>query len=841
MGLLSKLGGVVKEGVRNGAINALLKATGNESMLKNSGYPEFEYDANGKIKGINSKYTADIHNRYFGYVGHGNATEHIYTGKLGGLTSTQPRGREAVNYIEQYPIKYKTQRDKLASTIGDDKLKKDEKSTKQSAYGLLLNDKGSNTIDEYSGSYSSGVNISDNKLIESDPLSDIISLKLPDWSYADFINERAIWQKGLSSIFDEPAWFYFKIFFDFKTNHGLFGGLLNSNYLYSATNSAAKYLYTIRKYHKQEKPKDRINALYKFASILSYISSNAPWYFKSVKNLNNASIPFINDYSRERFIEIDTMPDAIDMRLSTLMALYNYACYDSILGKEIIPANLRKFNMTIVLFQSPLRYLHTSYITDEQSNFLGINLNGLGALSNLFSKKVPSYSKMHYKSMDPSCGISNLMSMHAYTFYGCEFSKETIGSMIPSQATNEKPFQLGNNSIKITYTTCIHHEMNEFFEMMFGGDGFYFNQYSNFQVQDNGETNWNGYVHQISKEYNEQLKRYNDLSKMFSNVQSNGTILGIIDKPQTYNRLIDATEALMNGLYENNNLLKELGTTFALGLLGSSRTTDASLGNIYGDYGVNSAYYKDKLEMLKNGVHDRTQAPYYYDPDTGVKREFHVDRLYSAYNTKDAYDTVTNFNVYNWLDTNTQKAASWINNQLRTVEGNITDHFTGGHLYTEQPYKSNPYTLKKNGPNDELSPAELYDQQKLEEGFKLRGFDGKSKLMVDDPYTWNRVEKPFTLNPENTIEYENNKAGGQYKSQLMTDGVDNIRNEFTQEPFDYKSDNAIEYENSKAGEQYKIQKMVDKIGNDEHEVTLPPFDYKSENAIEYEQNKKANT
>ena len=791
MGLLSKLGGAIKETARGAAVNGILNATGNGAMA-GAGNSAYEYDANGHIKGVNTSYVSEVESRYAGYDSddimaqyYGN--QFAIDGKYGGLTTSTAR-KNPTNVSDDYPLKYSG-------------------NTFKSTSGLLLNDKGPNTLTDYNK----------NKITE-DPISDIIQLKLPDWNYADFINERAIWQKGLSSIFDEPAWFYFKIFFDFNTNHGLFGGLLNSTYLTSATNSAAKYLYTVRKFHKQEKPKDRINALYKFTSILSYINTNAPWYFKSIKNLNNAALPVINEYSKERFIEIETMPDAIDMRLSTLMSLYSYACYDTILGKEIIPANLRKFNMTIILFQTPLRYLHTSYITNEKMEFMGVNLTGI---ANMFGGKNKQFDKVNYKSMNPSNGQTgnwgDTMSMHAFTFYGCEFDINSLGNMIPSQMTNENPFQLGANTIKINYTSCMQHTMNEFYAMMYGTDGFYFNQYSNFLLSNN----WNGYVNTNKNTWSKQESRYKTLSNLFENIMSGGTILGLVDSPTTYKRAIDATEALMNGLYEDNNILKDIGTNFALGLLGSSQNTDAPQGNLYGDYGINSAYFKDKVDMLKNGVHERTTAPYYYDPDTGVRKDLHVSRSYSAYNYKNDVNAISSFNVTNWLDTTTQKFASKLNDLGRDVEGWFIDTIQGNHISTTAPYKPNQYNKET---------ANQIDAKKFE------GV-GKSHDMVDDPNDWNRVEKPYTYDPQKAVDYENSKAGDVGKIQNMVDEIGNPIHQVTEKPFNYEPVNAVDYENNKAGDVGKIQNMVDEIGNPIHQVTEKPFNYEPVNAVDYENSK----
>ena len=57
MGLLSKLGGAVKEGIRKGAVNGLLKATGNSAATGQVQFSEYSYDAsqyvgNGINKGV---------------------------------------------------------------------------------------------------------------------------------------------------------------------------------------------------------------------------------------------------------------------------------------------------------------------------------------------------------------------------------------------------------------------------------------------------------------------------------------------------------------------------------------------------------------------------------------------------------------------------------------------------------------------------------------------------------------------------------------------------------------------------------------------------------------------
>ena len=234
-GLANKIGGTAKEAVRNGLVNGILDITGNSSMSGNINYADV--DATMNMSGD-------------------------FDGNYGGLSSGHPR-QDRTLLSDMYPKKYSDYNkgygiysDAMLKDIDDAKYTQTDNVSStppvSSLHGMLYNDKASDTAQKYND------NGNQNK-VPLNPISDVFSLKLPDLSYADFINERAIWQKGLSSIFDEPGWFYFKIFFDFDTDHGLFGGLLNSKYLTNTVNSAAKYLYSIRNIHRHIKPQDRIN------------------------------------------------------------------------------------------------------------------------------------------------------------------------------------------------------------------------------------------------------------------------------------------------------------------------------------------------------------------------------------------------------------------------------------------------------------------------------------------------------------------------------------------------------------------------------------------------------
>jgi len=178
--------------------------------------------------------------------------------------------------------------------------------------------------------------------------------------------------------FDSPAQLYFRIFFDFGT--GLLDtsqdlGLesqINDNVLRgrfskdgndsqpgrSIHNSALNYLVLNNEW-------ERADLLRKFITLLSNISTYSPWYFQEIGGVDEA-------LNRNEFIEqaytigevkgltIKCLPDAFDSRIGTLLDLYRAICYSWQLHKEIVPANLRRFNMYLYIFNTNIRGIHST-------------------------------------------------------------------------------------------------------------------------------------------------------------------------------------------------------------------------------------------------------------------------------------------------------------------------------------------------------------------------------------------------------------------------------------------------------------------------------------------------
>lgn len=269
-----------------------------------------------------------------------------------------------------------------------------------------------------------------------------------DWNYSNFFNDRDRWMKGIGDITSEPNWMYFKVFFDFNTTNGLFGGIANEKEKknkqfvrqISATSALGFYLQWAGHY-MAENAKARMVSLQKFVKTLNYISNYAPWFFNSLEGLDSLAID-LQTPLKERSFKIKCAPDAIDMRLTTLFDFYKFACFDYVNFKEMLPANLRKFNMSIMFFSVPLRFIDThSKIGSTEYNIRGSRgSNGTSAM----------------------CKIIN--------FKNCEFNVEKMFNT-PSSMKNETPFEFSANTIEIKYQRSFETIVNPYFNIkqsMFG-------------------------------------------------------------------------------------------------------------------------------------------------------------------------------------------------------------------------------------------------------------------------------------------------------------------------------------------------------------------------------------
>lgn len=386
------------------------------------------------------------------------------------------------------------------------------------------------------------------RIASRDANTDQTLLDVPAWGYKDFINERVSFQKGLDSIATQPAWLYFKLFFKFDSSYGLLGGIMKSSdgSKFAANNTAIQYL--TRNYGKSnDNMGARRKSLVKFVRSLSYISSYAPWFFKSVKDVNNALNMNLDNLTAEKSIEIECSEEATDLRLLTLMDFYKYAAYDAINQKEILPENLRKFDLDVVVFQSPIRYLQTSTR----------DLKG---------------RKTVYKNLNAS-NMTDRMSFKLFSFQGCEIDYSTLNTMLPQTFSNQAPFQ-SSPTFKIKYDRVYQHNQNEFAKVLFGDSGFLWSQNEATAPETiNAESD----DHENKRH---KMMQYAIDNKYYYNPAS-----------QTYKTLVDASESTISAAMMLIDGSAGLGNLYG---------EAASVGSTFKSIGKNAKKaYKD---LWKNGV-----------------------------------------------------------------------------------------------------------------------------------------------------------------------------------------------------------------------------------------------
>ena len=297
---------------------------------------------------------------------------------------------------------------------------------------------------------------------------------LKSYRLAGGVNDK--YSKDFNQL-DTPAHLYFRVFFDFNTglldaredlgtkpeltNDGEQG--MNTFITQGATkineparihNSAINYLVLNNEW-------ERADHLRSFINLLSNISTYSPWYFQTITGVDEA-------LNRKEFVEanfsigdetkgitIECLPDAFDSRIGTLMDLYRAACFSYHLHKEIVPANLRKFNMYLYIFSTGIRGIHSK---TEVSQNIGEKSNYISDASfdqHLLPKKGSKFNGNQY-----------ITSSKLIEFHECEFSYNSAATgynTINDADGFEQKYTIG-----ISYKYAMEQRYNEVLQRVIG-------------------------------------------------------------------------------------------------------------------------------------------------------------------------------------------------------------------------------------------------------------------------------------------------------------------------------------------------------------------------------------
>ena len=312
---------------------------------------------------------------------------------------------------------------------------------------LLSNNTDQNIIDTQSGSRSNSVAMTGRSAagVGTLPFGEI------DTSFKTIYNDLFRFRKvsrdksagiadQLMSAMDQPGHFYFKLFFYFSNPYSdpsdpLSSNLLGTKYTRENAsgntkpeNTALNYLYNNREY-------TRFGYLSEFIQLLSDVSTKSPWYFQQITGLDQAvdRTEIGRDFKIEeerKTITIKCLPDAYDNRIGRLLDLYRAAVWSQNLKKWIVPKNLRKFDMGIYIFNSPIKTLS----------------GGRYGLSGSISDRVleTTFSE-YYGSEDKDAGV------YAKQMYSAPASLTDEGTPLNSKYIELRGCEIDINSSKSVY------------------------------------------------------------------------------------------------------------------------------------------------------------------------------------------------------------------------------------------------------------------------------------------------------------------------------------------------------------------------------------------------------
>lgn len=312
-------------------------------------------------------------------------------------------------------------------------------------------------------------------------------------------------------------------------------GLLAPTWLDNPTGDYYKYN-SAWAYLKSNYEEERADALVKFVSLLSQISSESPWYFQSISGIDEALTRekwTVNEDRKK--ISIKCMNDPVDHRIESLLSLYRSIVWSHTRKCEVLPANLRKFDMGMFVFSG----LFNGLIVNDQKGWAPIG------------KFDVNTDRANYKYIE---------------FHNCEINLDSIKSGF-GEMSNESGFEQ-SFTIDIYFDDCYEYEYNPFIMRSFG-DFFIWDAWTNSGRNDEGDVMGDSpefWIDDINKVTNIESATEKDI---------NNRIYPVHDeiKKQEMNKNNKIRPTKKEGYFER--ILKSAKNSFINSITGG-------LGNIYG-------------------------------------------------------------------------------------------------------------------------------------------------------------------------------------------------------------------------------------------------------------------
>jgi hypothetical protein len=270
----------------------------------------------------------------------------------------------------------------------------------------------------------------------------------------------------------DPTVLGFKLFFNFdQPNSGLLWGSGMAEPTDAPINTALWFLNKIG-------DTQRAHYLRKFLYLLHGINNQTPWYFQEIGGLADAwkrdlDKPLLVD----KKIEI-TCLESIDLRVTALLDLYRKACFDWKYRREVIPVNLRQFDLLVYVYearfiQNPNDIALTNDTADVEYGFGG---NLQGDLSRRAAEATGRLTGPNETLNDPNTpnvnvtlGVPMSTTRNMFRFSFCEFDHMEADHL--SAISNSAPAD-AKQKIVIKYQDVEEVNMYNFWDQNLVSDGW---------------------------------------------------------------------------------------------------------------------------------------------------------------------------------------------------------------------------------------------------------------------------------------------------------------------------------------------------------------------------------
>lgn len=476
-------------------------------------------------------------------------------------------------------------------------------------------------------------------------------------------------------LLDQPSNYYFKLMFYFSNPYAeeeLSSNLLGLEYNDNATteqngwgaNTALNYLYNNREY-------TRFRYLSEFIKLLSDINIHCPWYFQSITGLDTAlerpelgGKEFKLEEERKK-ITIKCLPDALDNRIGKMLDLYRSAAFSQMLHKEVIPANLRKFDMGIFIFSPFVREL-------DLENPIRLKKNKEGVTS----KSIRNYNSPKKKSLifdsmidnDSTENLSKYVNSKFIELRNCEIdlnsSKTPFGELNNAEGTQHE-YEIG-----ISFDTCYERRYDSTFNDIIG-DFVIDDLYRTISDSETRRTNNTLYLgsDSISSYTVNDDDNSESLEGMFTNANysDNASNMGLFDikSPTDLLNVMGVDTDAISDAY--NDLMDEYGD-FKSMLTRTGNTRDIADLNIY--YGYRLSTEKEPNGILKNMVDGALGSV--EQRLTGQLKSLLMGNLYKFSPTNDIAGAIKNINNGAIIGEAVNKVTNEIKNKVVENRSNFT-------------------------------------------------------------------------------------------------------------------------------------------------------------------------